>query len=144
MGRWVVLGCLIGLFWAGASWADELPVFDVTMSRGQPFVSLMSVAQAFKANLRILPSERAVYIEYGDQEASVTDGTVLTVNRQLVVLSVAPYWRGGELFVPLDAVQKIFYVTVHWRIHTRQAAFSSSRPQEPTPGPVPIEVPPRR
>ncbi|MBW4698780.1 MAG: copper amine oxidase N-terminal domain-containing protein [Aphanocapsa lilacina HA4352-LM1] len=128
MRRRVAVGFLLEMVWAWPLRANERELFAVTMRRGQPFVSLMSVAQAFQANLRIIPDERAVNLQFDNQEASITDGTVLTLNRQLVVLSVAPYWRGGELFVPLDAVQKIFYVTVHWRIHTRQVAFSPALP----------------
>ncbi|AGY60519.1 stalk domain-containing protein [Gloeobacter kilaueensis] len=130
MRRWVVLFCLLGCLGGWPLLADDLP-FDVTMSRGQPYVSLMAVAQAFRANLRVLPADRAVNLQFANQEASISDGTVLTLNRQLIVLSVAPYWRGEELYVPLDAVQKIFYVTVHWRIHTRQVTFSPAASEGP-------------
>lgn len=116
----------------------ELPPFDVVMTNGQPYVSLMSVAQAFGAGIRITPSARSVNLRFSNQEASLTDGTVLTMNRQLVILSVAPYWQGDELFVPLDAVQKIFYVTVRWRIRTQQVVF------QPVRAAAPVEEVPRR
>lgn len=99
-------------------------LLDVTMTNGQPYVSLMSVARGFNAGLEVVPDARAVKLAYGNREASLTDGTVLTLNRQLVILSTAPYWRGEEMFVPLDAVQKIFGVNVRWRLRTQQVVFS--------------------
>jgi hypothetical protein len=110
--------------------AEPVLLFDVTMTNGQPYVSLMSVANAFRAGLRISTRERAVNLEYEGREASLGEGTILTLGRQLVVLSASPYWSGNELYVPLDAVQKIFYVHVRWRLQTRQVVFSPVRPSE--------------
>lgn len=122
--RSVIAGLLTLLLTLPVVALETALLFDVTMTNGQPYVSLMSVANAFHAGLRTMARERSVSIAYEGREASLSEGTVLTVGRQLIVLSASPYWRGEELFVPLDAVQKIFYVNVRWRLQTQQVVFS--------------------
>lgn len=128
MVRLLLLLALVLLLDSQPLAAETGLLFDVTMTNGQPYVSLMSVAHAFNAPMRVLSRDRAVNLEYGGREAALSEGTILLLNRQMVVLSTSPYWRGGELFVPLDAVQKIFYVNIRWRLQTQQVVFSPAEP----------------
>ncbi|MBC7880813.1 MAG: hypothetical protein H7Y37_05715 [Anaerolineae bacterium] len=103
--------------------SEPVILLDVTMTDGQPYVSLMDVANRLKAKLEVLAEERVVRLIYGDLQASIGENALLSVNQQLVLLSIPPYWSKDEMFVPLDAVQKIFYADIRWRIQTRQVVF---------------------
>jgi hypothetical protein len=130
MNRFGVLLVLFGSLWSLPGSAESVVVvsepvllLDVTMTDGQPYVSLMAVADRLKAKLEVLAEERVVRLIYGDLQASIGENTLLNVNQQLVLLSIPPYWSKNEMFVPLDAVQKIFYADIRWRIQTKQVVF---------------------
>jgi len=130
MNRFGVLLVLCGSLWNLPVVAEPVAVasepvilLDVTMTDGQPYVSLMAVADRLKAKLEVLADEKVVRLVYGDLQASIGEHSLLNVNQQLVLLSIPPYWSKDEMFVPLDAVQKIFYADIRWRIQTRQVVF---------------------
>jgi hypothetical protein len=130
MNRFGSLLVLLGLLWSLSAVAEPVvmasePVLllDVTMTDDQPYVSLMAVAERLKARLEVTSEDKVVRLFYGNLQASIGEGTLLHVNQQLVLLSIPPYWSHNELFVPLDAVQKIFYADIRWRIQTKQVVF---------------------
>ncbi len=107
--------------------ADWSITVDVDLRRGQPYIPLVHMTQSLGLNYQINPDSKALNFSYRGREVAISDQPVMLISEQLIPLSVKPYWQGPELWVPLDAVQKIFYVHVNWRMRTREVIFSSEQ-----------------
>ncbi|WP_218082030.1 stalk domain-containing protein [Anthocerotibacter panamensis] len=123
-----LMGLLLGAAPVGAGWSLTL---DVTMYQGQPYILLTQMIRQLGLTYQISPEPRSLLLTYGGREVSITNGPVMVISEQLIPLSTRPYWQGGDLWVPLDAVQKIFYVRVNWRVRTQEATFTTEHEAPP-------------
>jgi len=97
---------------------------DVTMQKGQPYVPLVMMARSLGLSYQISPEPSSLLFSYSGRQVSISGNMVMLVSEQLIPLSVRPYWQGQELWVPLDAIQKIFYARVNWHVRTQEAVFT--------------------
>ncbi len=101
---------------------------DVMTAEGQPYVPLVKIARSLGLTYRVTP-DQALNFTYQGRDVAISAHPIAVISDQFIPLSVHPYWQGSELWVPLDAIQKIFAVQVNWHIHTQEAVFSTVAPE---------------
>lgn len=104
-----------------AQWSRTL---DVTMQQGQPYVPLVTMARSLGLAYQISPELTSLQFKYADREVSVGNAAIMLVSNQFIPLSTKPYWQGQELWVPLDAVQKIFSARINWHVRAQEVVFT--------------------